>query len=153
MIAASLFLLGQLFFVKFFHFAEPSIPGIAFQVIERPAPIKTSILFSLTLALIPILLVCIWRLRYIVSPLKKILSIITIFIFLAFSIFLRHEAVKIYFTTVVKPVIAPNDTMNINYPIDPVRFVYNMLCALVISCIALYCLFAFRRNLSVNAQR
>jgi hypothetical protein len=77
-ISIALFILGQLFFVRLFEFLEPKITGILFEITERDRALKTSLLFSLTLALIPIVLVLIWRLASITSVNKKLASMATI---------------------------------------------------------------------------
>jgi len=108
--------LGQLLFDKAFNFFEPHVDGILFQIIERSSILKTSILFSLSVALIPILIVLTWRLAHIISIIKKIASALMILIFIAIGIFARHQEVKIYFTTVVKPALLTNGRTSITYP-------------------------------------
>jgi hypothetical protein len=143
--------LGQLLFDKAFNFFEPHVDGILFQIIERSSILKTSILFSLSVALIPILIVLTWRLAHIISINKKIASALMILIFIAIGIFARHQEVKIYFTTVVKPALLTNGRTSITYPIDPVNFVYYIFAGLFIGCIVSYILFK-KRNLKFNAM-
>jgi hypothetical protein len=138
--------LGQLLFDKAFNFFEPHVDGILFQIIERSSILKTSILFSLSVALIPILIVLTWRLAHIISINKKIASALMILIFIAIGIFARHQEVKIYFTTVVKPALLTNGRTSITYPIDPVNFVYYIFAGLFIGCIVSYILFKKKKS-------
>ncbi len=70
-LSIALFILGQLVFVNFFQFLEPTVDGILFQITETSGKIKTSLLFSLTLALIPILMLLTWQLSPIFSLTKS----------------------------------------------------------------------------------
>lgn len=144
--AIVLFALGQLLFVTAFKFFEPQVDGILFQITEHNATVKTSVLFSLTLALIPILMVLTWRLAQISSLNKKIASVLVILIFIVIGIFARHQEVKIYFTTVVKPVILTNGKTSITYSIDPVNFVYYIFSGLCVGCIVSYILFKKKQS-------
>ncbi|HWN88419.1 MAG TPA: hypothetical protein VNM35_05135 [Chitinophagaceae bacterium] len=140
-----LFLLGQLLFLKIFKLFEPHVEGILFQITEHQATLKTSILFSLSLFLIPIFIVLTWRLAHITSLNKKIASALFILTLIVIGIFARHQEVKIYFTTVVRPVLLTNGKTNVIYPIDPRNFVYYMLAGLIIGCILAFVFFK-RRN-------
>ena len=135
------FILGQILFVKLFEFFEPKVDGVLFQIIERGGILKTSLLFSLILALIPALILLTWRLARIISLNKKIASVLIILIFVVTAIFMKHQEVKTYFIRVVKPILSPNDKMNVTYPIDPVNFVYYIFSGLCIGCIVSYFLF------------
>jgi hypothetical protein len=140
----ALFVLGQVLFVKAFAVFEPDIDGILFQIIEQGRPIKTSLLFSFTLALIPGFILLTWRLGGINSLNKKIASILLILTFIIIAIFARHQQVKIYFNTVVKPVMLTNGTKSIQYPIDPINFVYYIFSGLCAGCILSFFLFRNR---------
>ena len=61
-----------------------------------------------------------------------------ILIFIAIGIFARHQQVKIYFTTVIKPALLTNGKTSVTYPIDPVNFVYYIFSGLFIGCIVSY---------------
>ena len=140
------FAIGQLLFDRAFKFFEPQVDGILFQITEHSATVKTSVLFSLTLALIPVLTVFTWRLAHIISLNKKIASALVILIFIVTGIFVRHQEVKIYFTTVVKPAVLTNGKTSMTYPIDPVNFVYYIFSGLSVGCIISYILFRKKRS-------
>jgi fatty acid desaturase len=143
-ISITLFILGQIVFVSLFEFFEPKVPGILFEITEQDRIVKTSVLFSLTLALIPILVAFIFRFAPIASVNKKVTTVLIIFIFIIAAIFVRHFEVKIYFTRVVKPSFLMKNIANKTYPIDPVNFVYYMLGGLFIGSIVSYFLFRNR---------
>jgi hypothetical protein len=132
---------GQLLFVKSFKLFEPQVEGILFQITEHQATLKTSILFSLLLFLIPIFIVFTWRLSHIISLNRKIASALFILIFIVIGIFARHQEVKIYFTTVVRPALLTNGKTNVIYPIDPKNFIYYMFAGLLTGSILAFIFF------------
>jgi len=146
LLSIAFFALGQLLFVPTFKLFEPHIDGISFQIIEHDTLLKTSLLFSLLLAGIPVLVVLTWRLTHIVSTNRKIASALLILIFLLLGIFLRHQEVKIYFTTIVRPTIATSGKTSIIYPIDPVNFIYYMLAGLITGSIISFAFFKLKSN-------
>jgi|GEM_PF-1375245 hypothetical protein len=136
LISIALFILGQFVFVGFFEFFEPKFDLIVFKVIERQTGIRTSILFSITLFLIPILTVLTWRFAPIVSKNKKIASAFIILCFAMAAIWIRHQEVKSYFTWIIKSnFLYIKDNKPVSYPIDPVNFVYFMAVGIIIGCI------------------
>lgn len=123
-ISLVLFLTGQFAYRYFFHFAEPTVDGILFKVTNGAGAIKTSLLFSSGLFLIPILAYTVWKLAPINSSQRRIGSILIVLLFISIAIFVRHQEVKTYFTRVVRPALLTNGKTPIDYPIDPVNFVY-----------------------------
>ena len=140
-VSIAFFIAGRLLFLKAFNFFEPSVDGIVFQIIEHNEVLKTSILFSLTVALMPLLVVLTWRHAHIISIDKKVASALIILIFVTIGIFARQQQVKIYFIKVVKPALLTSDKPSITYPIDPVVFVYYIFACLFIGCFVSYILF------------
>jgi hypothetical protein len=138
------FVSGLLFFVQIFEFFEPKIDGITFEIIENNRILKTSILLSLTLAIIPLSIFLIWRFASISSSIKKLISILIILLFIVLGIWLRHQGVKSFFTKVVKNDVLSNDNTNVTYPLDPVAYVYYMLVGLLVGCTVSYILFRKR---------
>ena len=132
----ALFVFGQFAFVAFFEFFEPRFDLIVFKVIERQTGIRTSILFSITLSLTPILTVLTWRIAPIVSKNKRIASAFIILCFVMAAIWIRHQEVKSYFTWVIKNnLLFIKDNKPVSYPIDPANFVYYMAVGIIIGCI------------------
>jgi len=140
LIAIAFFILGQLLWSNLFKFFEPKIKGIEFRIIESNSKtIKTSLLVSLTLALIPILTVLIWRLGSIISSTRRIAVSLTILAFIAIGIMIRHAAVRAYFTRIANN-INPSKEKDVIYPLDP-DFGYYMFAGLCIGFIVSYLLF------------
>ncbi len=127
--------------MEIFKFFEPQVDGILFQITERNATVKTSVLFSILLFLIPIFIILTWRLAHIISANKKIASALFILLFITLGIFVRHKEVKTYFTIVVKPALLTKDKTTIIYPIDPINFLYYMFAGLIIGCILAFVFF------------
>lgn len=143
-LSVTLFILGQVLFVNTFKLFEPQIDGIFFQITEHNATLKTSIIFSFLLFVIPVFIVLTWRLAHITSFRKKIASALFILIFITIGIFMRHQEVKTYFTTVVRPALLTKDKTSITYPIDPINFVYYMLAGLITGCVLTFVFFRQR---------
>ena len=139
--AVILFKAGQLLFTEAFTIFEPQIDGISFQIIEQSRFIKTAVLFSMSLAIIPLLVIYTWRLTRISSWQKRLISSILIFIFIILGILARHQQVKIYFNKVVRPALLINGRTSYLYRIDPVIFVYYIFSGLIIGCIVSYFFF------------
>jgi hypothetical protein len=125
-IAIILFALGKLLFIMLFGFFEPHVDGIEFRIRELDRFLKTSTLFSLMLAIIPFLMGCMWRLAPVVSTSRKIISVFIPLLFMMAGIVLRHSQVKNYFIRVVKPYFLSKGQLRVDYPIDPLNFVYYM---------------------------
>ena len=146
LISIALLALGQFLFADIFKLFEPQIEGISFQIAESKAVVKTSVLFSLLLFLIPVFIILSWRLAHITSLNKKIASALFIIIFITIGIFARHQEVKIYFTTVVKPALLTNGRTSVIYPIDPINFVYYMFAGLITGCTLAFIFFRQRKK-------
>lgn len=131
--AIALFILGIVIYPSLFLLLEPKVQGIDFVITDMGRYINTSLLFPLILALSPVLVFFTWKQGAIVSPGRKLTALLIILAFIIIAIFLRHLAVKAYFTHIAKE-IAPIGT-HISYPIDPVNFVYYMIAGLCIGCV------------------
>lgn len=143
-----LFIMGQIFFVSVFSFFEPAVEGITFQITELNTIVKTSVLFSLLLALIPVLIVLVWRSGKIILLNRRIAAVLIVLLFISAAILVRHYFVKMYFTRIVNPALLPGGEKIMTYPLDPVNFVYYMYVALVLGAIVSY--FMFRSKSKKN---
>lgn len=148
LVSLTFFLIGLLCYEIIFSFFEPDIQGITFKIISADSPLKTSLLFSIICGLIPLITVFIWVLL-VLSPLKRIISFLLITACISFSIFLRHQAVKIYFNSIVKKLLQSNKTEHFLYSIDPRHFVYNIIVGFCVGCL-LSCLLVFGKKKSRN---
>ena len=138
-------LLALLCYRIVFAFFEPTIQGITFKIISEERILKTSVLFSIVCGLIPLITVFIW-IYLSLSTLKKIISSLLIIACISFSIFLRHQAVKTYFNSIVNRLLQSKNTQHFIYPIDPRHFVYHIIIGFSVGCLV-SCLLAFgKRN-------
>ncbi len=140
-----LFITGKLAFKKLFGFFEPRVDGIVLRIRELNGVIKTSTLFSIMLAAIPLVIVLTWVIVPVISLARRISNVVFILIFMITGIVLRHQAVKGYFTNIVRPYFLKKGQLNVDYPIDPVHFVYYMFTGFCIGCI-ISC-FLFRQKI------
>jgi len=148
LVSLTFFLVGLLCYKIIFSFFEPDIQGITFKIISADSPLKTSLLFSIICGLIPLITVSIWILLAL-STLKKIISFLLITACISFSIFLRHQAGKIYFNSIVKKLLQSNKTEHLLYSIDPRHFVYNIIVGFCVGCL-ISCLLVFGKKKSRN---
>ncbi|MEX6690101.1 hypothetical protein QTN47_21510 [Danxiaibacter flavus] len=151
-----LFVSGHFLFLRTFMFFEPQIDGITFQIIEHKSTITTSTAFSLLLFSIPIFILLTWQIARINSFNKRVASVLLMLTFIVLAIFARHQQVKTYFTTVVKPALLTHGKASIIYPIDPINFIYYMLAGLITGCLLAFVFFKQRKtgfNLSKEAGR
>jgi hypothetical protein len=139
--AIAVFILGQLVFENLFTFFEPSVSGIVFQIKENNTGLKSSILFSISLLLAPVMLLLVWLLSAIISPQRKIASVVTVFVCMCVGMYVRHVQVKTYFTMLQKTYFSLQSKADVIYPIDPANFVYYMFGGLCVGCIISYFLF------------
>ena len=140
-----IFLMAKLLFSAVFGFFEPAVPGIEFRIIERNPVWKTSWLFAVLLAFVPLALLALWRLGNIVSTRKRLLSAIVMLLLMAAAIYLRHTQVRNYFNRVVVPFFQKKGQTDVVYPIDPVNFVYYMSIGLLAGLVICWLVFRSRR--------
>jgi len=136
LVALLFFIAGMTAFTRLLQLLEPNIEGIAFVITGR----LTAFLFSLTLALIPVLTLATWRLAHIDLFYRKICSVTIIILTIAAALFTRHQQVKAFFNKVVRPLVLTKGETHFVYPIDPRNFVYYLLAGLLIGCLLSYLL-------------
>ena len=140
-VSLTFFIIGLICYKPIFSFFEPDIQGITFKIISADRILKTSLLFAIICALIPWITVFIWqRLPFSIS--NKLISFLIITACISFSIFLRHQAVKIYFNSIVDKLLQAYKTQHYLYPIDPRHFVYNIIIGFCVGCL-ISCLLVF----------
>jgi hypothetical protein len=142
---SAIFLITSLLGYKIiFSFFEPTIPGITFEIISNDRLLKTSQLFAIVMVCIP-LMISLLLIALSLPHLKKIISLLIIGGCMSFAVFLRHQAVKFYFQSIVSKLLIEKNTTNFLYPIDPRNFVYFMIAGFLIGCL-LSCLLVFGKN-------
>ena len=141
LLSIALFVTGKILFSSIFSFFEPVVDGIFFQVTDRGGKLPTSLLFSFVLSLMPLVILLAWRFGSILSPSRRIYFIIITLALTAAAIFVRHKEVKIYFDKVVRPVLLSQNRLPMQYPINPVNFVYYMIGGFLIGAIISFFLF------------
>ncbi|MEP6746649.1 MAG: hypothetical protein ABJB86_02925 [Bacteroidota bacterium] len=126
-----LFTGGLTTFRQLLKLLEPNVEGIEFVITGS----LTAFLFSPTLGLIPILTFITWQLSGIDLLYRKIFSISIIILTIAAALFTRRQEVKIFFNSVVRPLLLTNGKTHAVYPIDPRNFVYYLFGGLLSGCI------------------
>ena len=142
LISLIFFIVGLTAFTQLLTLLEPNIEGIEFVIAGN----WTAFLFSLTLALIPVLTFVTWQLSRINFLYRKIFSISIIILAIAAALFVRHQQVKTFFTRVVRPLLLTNGKTHVIYPIDPRNFVYYLLGGLLAGCTFSYLLLRQKRS-------
>ena len=141
LISIALFTIGEFLFSQIFSFFEPNIDGIFFQITDYRGKLQTSFLFSLLLAFMPVIIILAWQFGPVRSPFRRGCFItITLAVTMA-AVFLRHMEVKTYFSRVVRPDLLAQNRLPMQYPINPVNFVYYMIGGFLIGIIISFFLF------------
>ena len=144
------FLAGRFFYRPIFSFFEPEIKGITFEIISADRRLKTSMLFSIIAAFIPLVTVFAWTCLSI-SAFKRLISGIIILLCISFAIFARDMAVKHYFNSLVSKLLASKNTQHFLYPIDPRNFVYKIMMGYGAG-ILISCLLFFKKKLIIKSN-
>ena len=144
-ISLALFIIGKLAFEPIFNYFEPKVSGVIYHATEVEQNIDASLLFSIALALVPILLLLVWRLTPIVALNKKLTSILVVLVLMVVAIWIRKNSVESYYTNLRKNPMA-NLSSGSQYPIEPANFVYYMFLGLCIGCMLCYVLFRAKKS-------
>jgi len=143
LLSIALFVLGQYMYGPVFEFFEANVDRVKFLITDQGGLFRSSLLFSLVLALIPVFIVLVWKTGHIVSVKGKVIVCLVVLAFISLGILIRHIAVNAYFKSITpKLLLLPNS--QITYPINPVNFVYYMFIFLCMGCILSW--FLFRRE-------
>lgn len=145
LLAVSFFALGMYIYTPLFMFFEPRVDGISVQVTDFGGILRTSVLFSLTLALIPVLISVTWSLGAIVSFTRRFATVLIVLAFISLAIFIRHQSVRSYLTGAANT-LSPGSSTPLSYPLDPVNFVYYMFAGLCIGCLVAYFIYRARKS-------
>lgn len=146
LLAVSLCVLGMYIYTPLFTLFEPKVEGISLQVTDPGEIFKTSVIFSLILALSPLLIFATWSLGPIVSFTKRFATVLTVLAVISIAIFIRHQSVKSYFTGVAKNMTPKASGIQLAYPLDPVNFAYYMFAGLCIGCLLAYFMYREHKN-------
>jgi hypothetical protein len=130
----------------------PFVGDVKYQADSLTAPFRQSVVFALTLALIPISAMLIWRYAPIFTTPKKILTVVIIVIAMTLSVVARREMIKyqarhLQPTTVLDYSDATNPqpkTIESIIPISTVNFELFAFAGLVTGCIISF--FSLRRK-------
>ena len=146
LLAIAFIALGMCIYTPLFMFFEPRVDGISLQVTDLGGIFKTSVLFSLILALNPVLIFATWSLGPIVSFTRRFATVLTVLAFISIAIFIRHQSVKSYFTRIARDMVPKGSSTQLAYPLDPVNFAYYMFAGLCIGCLVAYFMYKERKR-------
>ncbi len=130
----------------------PIVGDVKYQANTLTAPFRQSLVFALTLALIPISAILIWRYAPIFSTPNKILTVVIVVITMTLSVVSRQEMIK-YQARHLQPTIVldysdPTNpqpkTIEALIPVSTFNFELFALAGLVTGCIISF--FLFRRK-------
>lgn len=96
LISVTLLFVGFFSWDKIFDLLLPNVEEVKYLSTSFTESFRQILVFSLTLALIPISSILIWRFAPIISIKKKILTIVIIFVSIVFFIAIRREMIKYY---------------------------------------------------------
>ena len=144
-VSTVLFITGKFTFEKIYHFFEPKVAGIIFNVTEVDQTMDTSLLFAIALALVPVFILLVWRATPIVALNKKLMSVLVVLVLMVVAIWIRQNSVESYYMSLRKNPMANFSNSN-QYPTEPANFVYYMFLGLCIGCMLCYLLFRPKKS-------
>ena len=142
-ISILLFVLGFIIFGDIYEFILPKVDNGFYQVTELNGPFMSSLIFSITLGLTPVLLLLTWQLAPIILKSKKITSIVTVVVCMTLAILVRQQMIKSYFSRLTT---LSGEKLKVSYPMNQVNFEYYLLGGLCIGCIISYFLFKQKKG-------
>ena len=129
-----LFVLTIIQFDKIFELLLPKIENVSFISNSLHSSFSTGLLFSIAVALVPILVYITWRISPISTTKNKMLSGLVILLFMILSIFIRQQTIKM--NSQLSNPKAGNPKMV--YPVEKAHFEYFLFGGLVIGCVLSY---------------
>lgn len=129
-----LFVLTIIQFDKIFELLLPKIENVSLISNSLHSSFSIGLLFSIVVALAPILVYITWRVSPISTIKNKMLSSFLIVLFMMLSIIIRQQTIKMN-----SQLSNPNDgNPQIVYPIEKAHFEYFLFGGLVIGCVLSY---------------
>jgi hypothetical protein len=134
-----LFVTGVYIWNSFFFLFLPVIHGVNYIGTDLTTLFQNSLVFSLTLALIPVASVLTWRFAPVLSRQRKILTVCIIVIAMMVSVLIRREVIKSQIRN-MRPsaIIDYSDPANpvqknfmAGFPVSDLKFEYFLLAGLV----------------------
>ena len=120
-----LFFAGYYSWVKLFFALLPVVNNVSYTETSPTGLFINPFLFSLTIALIPIATILIWRFAPVLKPQRKILTVCIIVICVAASILVRREMIK-YKASHLQPTIIES-----SIPVSSLNFEIYALAGLI----------------------
>lgn len=139
-----LFLVCFITYGNIYDFMLPKVENVSYQTTELNQLFLQSLVFSVSIATIPVLLLLIWRFSPITSKNKKIASIATVIFCILATALIRVQIIKNYLKMLVSNVNSLNDKALVSYPINRVYFEYYIILGICIGCVVSH--FLFRQN-------
>lgn len=140
-ISVILFLTGFLTSGIIYVYLLPKVDNVFYQDAELNGHFISTLIFSVTLALIPILLLLTWRLSPITEKRKKAASVVTVVLCMATSLVVRQQIIKSYLSKLAITMNLSNEKSHIIYPIDKVNFELYLVLGLCVGCVVSYFLY------------
>lgn len=131
--AILLFIIGFLTRDYLFSLCIPDMEYITFSVTSINSQFNMLLLFSFTLAFIPIAAVLLWKFAPVVSSMRKTLSVIIIILGMITSVFIRRELIKFADYSI-------DSNIKSLIPIQQLQFEFYALVGLIAGCVAAYVL-------------
>ncbi len=143
-----LFFVGMYTWNSLFMLILPIVGNIKYVNSSLNGPFLISMLFSLTLALIPFATIIIWRFAPVFKTQRKILTVCIIFLSIIVSVLVRREMIKskarnLQPTTVLDysdPANPISKSIYMDIPISSLKFEYYALVGLIAGSIIAYLL-------------
>ena len=151
-LSIALFVVGQYTWGKLFFLLLPIVGDVKYFETSLNGHFINSMMFSLTLALIPIATIIIWRFAPVIKAQRKILTVCIIVLVVTISVLVRREMIKsrarhLQPTTVLDytdPANPQPKTIERGIPVSTLNFELFALAGLVIGSVVSF--FSFRQK-------
>ena len=148
-LSVALFLIGQYTSVKFFFLTLPTEGGVKYVSTRMTGHSINPLWFSLTLALIPIMTILVWRYAPVFSTKRRVITVCILILAASVSLLLRREMIKskarnlqpITILDYTDPANPQPKTVESNFPIETLNFELFTFAGLIVgSAIAFFSL-------------
>src|SRR5262245_26499516 len=93
-ISIVLFIIGFYTWGRFLEFILPAVGNVTYYATSFGTDFRNSLLFSLTLALIPLATILIWKLAPVINKQRKVLTVCVILLSMIALVWTRREIIK-----------------------------------------------------------
>lgn len=131
------------------YILEPILPltgGVTYRVNTVQAPFYSVFIFSIVLALIPLLLFVTWEVAGIQAFKHKLISVAIVITCSLLAIIIRRQMIKLELKSSISKNNFQGNQYDISFPLDNVYFEYYALGGMITGCLIAYFIFKNKKT-------